>query len=319
MKKLIRQISFLMFLFILACSSDRNYSEKTIRIATLNCEFLWDGLEPEEGNLTVEFPHKGKPALAREHIYNIAEVIKSINADIINLAEVEGIAVLKFLNDTFLTDLKYYIGFIEGRDTYTGQDVAILSKFPINKIFRFDEKGRSGEIEKSVSKNYVADITVENTDITFIGIHLLSGPSDVSRIDERQAQADAIKQIALKKAKEGNLIVVLGDFNDYDGDTNCIDVNNNLPVSNVLNIIKESGNLVNTASLILKDQRYTSHWDKDNQGDVDNDELSSIDYILVSQDLFQNVESAEIYHNYNPLEVSDHFPVIVDLIISIGQ
>ena len=159
-------------------------------------------------------------------------------------------------------------------------------------------------------------------EITLIGIHLLSKPTDISRIKEREAQADAIHQIEIIKANEGNQIVVFGDFNDYDGDTSCLDINNNIPVTGVLEIIREcdvsdkSDDLLNITTLISKDQRYTSHWDRDNQKDVDKDELSSIDHILLSPALFKKVVSAEIYHNYNPLEVSDHYPVIIDLLIS---
>jgi len=100
-----------------------NGGEQVI-IATLNCEFLWDGVEPEEGRAT--FPHKGDLQACREHMEEIAEIIKRYNPDLINLVEVEGEDALNIFNNDFLSGKGYSVHFLQGKDTYTGQDVALL-------------------------------------------------------------------------------------------------------------------------------------------------------------------------------------------------
>ena len=64
---------------------------------TFNAEFLWDGVEPEEGQ--VNFAWKGSKDESEERMSEIAQVIIQSNPDIINLVEVEGLTALKTLND----------------------------------------------------------------------------------------------------------------------------------------------------------------------------------------------------------------------------
>ena len=73
---------------------------------TFNAEFLWDGVNPEEGS--ANFPWKGNQALAEEHMRKIAQVIIENNPDIINLVEVENLNALSRLNDRFLQNRGYY-------------------------------------------------------------------------------------------------------------------------------------------------------------------------------------------------------------------
>ena len=317
-----RIIGFVIILLILSCNScqyELKNSKQSLKVATFNCQFLWDGLEPEEGDPSVYFRHKGNKEMCREHMADVAQIIKIINADVINLVEVENYQALQYLNDSFLFSMNYNIGFVEGEDHFTGQDVAILSKHPIRRIYRYTEKGRSGEIEKSVSKNYIAEIEVGDICFVFIGIHLLSGPMNENRVEYRQAQADALSQAVNKKYPEDFHIVIFGDMNDYDEDSDCLDINDHRPISKTLAILKgrngENSNikLCNIMSFIPKKKRYTSHYDMDGALDVDMNELSAIDHILVTEKTDKGIISADIYHDYNPLEISDHYPVMVIL------
>lgn len=308
-----------LLLLLVGCNDNGKETAKTLSIATFNTYFLWDGIEPEEGNSNISFPHKGNAELAREHMSQIADIIRELNADIVNLVEIEGLDALEMLTDTFLSDMKYEIGFVKGKDTFTGQDVAILSKYPIVSIERFENKGESEGKEKSVSKNYIADIEINGKTISFIGIHLLARPMDASRLPNRQAQAAAIRVNAIERFRKGNQVVVFGDLNDFDGDTSCLDINSNTPITNVLKVLKImdstsiNDDLRNIFSLVAKENRYTAHWDQDGESDVDKDELSAIDHILLSQDLFNSIKNVEVIHSYNPFEVSDHFPVLVKI------
>ena len=292
----------------------------SITIMTLNAKLLWDGVLPEEGRL--EFPWKGDETKAREHMKKVAEIIRKENPDIVNLVEVENINALNTFNNTFLKDLGYYPYLVNGRDTYTGQDVALLTKIipEGGKIYRDDREGISADTEKSVSKNYYAYFNINDMRFVLIGIHFLAEPLNTARINERQAQADAIRSLAIEFWNKGYQVVIAGDFNDFDDDAKSLDHIGSTPITNVLANMRamDSGiladDLTNIASFIPKPERYTAFYDKNSNGKIDAPkELTSIDHILLSSGLASRVTSAEIAHTYDPKDVSDHFPVVAQL------
>ena len=299
---------------------DRRTDTNRLTVVSFNAEFLWDGIQPEEGR--VDFPHKNNPQEASEHMEDIAHVIRQIDADIVNLIEVEGFQALKKLNDDFLNGMGYKPYLVKGKDTYTGQDVGLLTRIDpeTQLIERTDNRVSINGSETGVSKNYFAKFDVNGDKIAIVSLHLISRPSDQNRRDKREAQATVIKDLSLNLSNQGYSLIVMGDFNDYDGDNCCSDHADNIPISTVLRIIKtqnqstNTDDLTNVSQFIDKDERYTSHWDRNRNNQVDGiHEYSSIDHILISKDLESLVDSAFIYKGYSPLIVSDHFPVVVSL------
>ncbi|MCC7292121.1 MAG: lamin tail domain-containing protein [Phycisphaerales bacterium] len=288
---------------------------------TFNAEFLWDGVDPEEGARDVTFPWKGRPAEARDHMRAVADIVIQENPDIVNLVEVENLSAITSFNNEFLATRGYKPYLIEGRDTHTGQDVALLTRIdPEDTLIRRDErKGVSGAVEKSVSKHYIARINAGDLKISFIGLHLLAIPNHTGRQFERQAQADAIRSMAVEEQRAGRLLVIWGDFNDYDGADEARDHVNSTPITDVLARIRAMSSddpmddLVNVAAFVPKPMRYTAHYDEDRDGQVDAPrELTSIDHILVSPSLASRIESVQMRHEHDPLRVSDHFPIMAE-------
>jgi len=311
---------FLSLLILFLSADDRRTDRTVLVIITLNCEFLWDGVAPEEGQ--VDFAWKGSKSEAEEHMQNVAEIIAKANPDIINLVEIENETALNTFNTKFLAGRGYVPYFIQGKDTYTGEDVALLSRIDPegSKIWRDDRKGQSGAVYKSVSKNYYAKFTLGDLQFTLIGVHFLAIPLQQSRVLEREAQARAIRAVALERKAEGYSVIILGDFNDYDGESTCLDHVGSMPVSNVLKIAKEmdasdgSDDLVNATSYIQRESRYTAFWDANQNGEIEpQTDYTSIDHILLSPALASRVESVEIPHNHDPRIATDHFPVVVRL------
>lgn len=73
-----------------------------------------------------------------------------------------------------------------------------------------------------------------------------------------------------------------------------------------------SDDLINAASLLDKTQRYTAHYDKNNNGRVDYPlELTSIDHVLIGPGLAGRVETVDIPHRHDPMAGPDHYPVVV--------
>jgi hypothetical protein len=56
-----------------ASAEDRRPDTSMLVIMTLNAEFLWDGVEPEEGQ--VDFPWKFSQTEAEDHMREVADII----------------------------------------------------------------------------------------------------------------------------------------------------------------------------------------------------------------------------------------------------
>ena len=307
-------------LFLGAYSEDRRTDKSFLVIMTLNAEFLWDGVEPEEGQ--VNFPWKNSATEAEEHMKNVADIIVRSNPDIINLVEIENLDALNKFNNNYLAGRGYKAYFVQGKDSYTGQDMALLTRIDPEdaRIVRDDRSGQSGTTSKSVSKNYIAKIKIGDIKIALIGIHFLAQPLRSDRRLEREAQADAIRAVAVENNNAGYQVIVLGDFNDYDGDDDSRDHIDSTPISSVLRRMKQMdvGNnlddLTNSAFFIQKSNRYTAFYDANDNGEIDPpNEFTSIDHILLSPVLKAKVENVEIPHNHDPRFATDHFPVVVRL------
>jgi len=158
-----------------------------------------------------------------------------------------------------------------------------------------------------------------------IGLHFLAFPDDPDRCSQREAQASVIKGLAGTALNEGNSVVVLGDLNDFD--ETVVDAAHNKPISKVLDLIRDplpitqGDELSNVAAHIKESsQRYSYWYDRNVDCKTEQDELSLIDHVLLSNDLTPFISAAAVDHSYgascNTYE-SDHWPVWVRLNLSL--
>ncbi len=286
-----------------------------IRIATLNTEFMFDG-EGDEGQAT--FPHKGDPALARAHRDRIGEIIQWLDADVIMLEEVENEEVLDLLVAESLADHGYAVHFVQGGDRFTGQDLGVLSRLPIDEAGRSDERapvGMTGDTY-GVSKNMYVRLNLGDVPTTMIGVHFLARPDDASRKPRREAQAEVIRRLVAQEQAAGRAVVVLGDFNDFDDET--LDIGGNEPITDVLKLIKQGGpgddnDLRNVLADVPQVERFTSHYDRNDNGVVEEGELSAIDHLLLTPELYRAVREVTYVQAHDPATHTDHFPIVVGL------
>ena len=270
---------------------------------------------------------------AYTHLEYVKKNFDDISPDIMNLCEVEGCDELNMLSSNSTSHIPYLIF---GKDTYTGQNVGLLTKFKsVSNIMRTDEyvtypipestcdyKGEVGS--EGVSKNYYIRFSFNSIFIHIIGVHFLAYPTDVTRCAQREAQAQIIQNLIINimtNYPEDELIVI-GDMNDFDGDV--LDVNSNKPLSSVLEILKgtkgiykDKYSLTNIASFVEQSKRYSDWWDQDENCISSMNEFSMIDHILVTPFLFNKINKVEFYHKYKEYcgkYNSDHFPIIVDFI-----
>jgi endonuclease/exonuclease/phosphatase family metal-dependent hydrolase len=286
-----------------------------VRVATFNGEFLFDG-EGDEGEAT--FPWKGDPAAARAHRDAVGTAIRALDADVVLVTEVEDLRTLRLLVAESLAGMGYTATLVDGRDRFTGQDVGLLSRVPVEAAGRTDVRVPVGVGDQTygVSKNLWARMTLAGRPVTLVGVHFLARPDDLSRRDRREAQAEVIRRLVAGEVAAGREVIVLGDLNDHDDAV--LDRAGSRPVTDVLATVKAAGpgpadDLVNVLGDVPQAERFTAYWDRDRDGAFDEGEFSAIDHVLLSPALYELVRDVRYVHAHDPRTVSDHFPVVVTL------
>lgn len=316
---------------MITSTCDRRYDKSNLRLVQYNVEWLFiDYYSP------MDCPGNGctwkNDSDAEIHMNNVAQVIETLNPDIINFCEVEGCDELNMLKDK-INDETYTAYLKKGTDTSTGQNVGMMTRIdPSIDLYRNEMKynypipnslcgytGKSGS--SGVSKHYITEFLINELNIAFISAHLLAIPTDPTRCAEREAQASVLQHIIYEYIKKDFEIIMLGDFNDFDN--KVMDINNNYPVSKVLDILKGydgelSGlyTLYNAAENINQTDRYSDWWDSDNNCKTSSqNDYSMIDHILVTHNLREKINDVFIYHGYDEYcgkYNSDHYPVVID-------
>ncbi|PCJ21549.1 MAG: hypothetical protein COB02_02835 [Candidatus Cloacimonadota bacterium] len=203
---------------------NKRVSSDFLKIMTYNTYFLYDTkIDPSlsyEKVYTKEAFHKKLAALA--------EVINSVEPDVLALQEVENKAVLVELSH-FLKK-KYKILHYNSNDTFTGQDVALLynkdvlrqsSKLYNNLDYKVPLIGKDGYVlypAKPLSKGILEvelEILKSNQKIVFLVTHLKSQSggflSDIKRFAQANTLRHKIEEVYKTKNKR---IILLGDLND---------------------------------------------------------------------------------------------------------
>jgi len=341
---MITWVLFLIFLTRLTYSSDtecpyvtsvedRRSDKSKLRLVQYNVEWLF-----VDYYSSMNCPGTGctwvNQSEALTHMDYVAKVVKDLNPDLINFCEVEGCDELNMLNDR-LNDSSYTTYLKKGTDSSTGQNVGMITRVdPLTDLYRTELKynypipnsncGYTGTNGSSgVSKHYITEFKSNGYDIAFISAHLLAIPTDPARCAQREAQASVLQNVIYNYINKGYEVIMLGDFNDYDGQV--LDLNNNKPTSKVLDILKGiygdyAGlyTLHSVAEEIQQQERYSDWWDSDsNCATSSQSDYSMIDHILVTDSIRQNIYNAFIYHGYDEYcgkYNSDHYPVVIDLL-----
>jgi exonuclease III len=244
---------------------------------------------------------------------------------------VEGCDELNILKGQL--DNSYTPYLLKGTDTSTGQNVGMLTRVdPIKTLYRTETRydypiygskcGYTGYGSTGVSKHYITEFKFNTMNIALISAHLIAIPTDPSRCAQREAQASVLQPIISNYILKGYEVIMLGDFNDFDGE--ILDVNNNKPTSQVVNILK--GNfgeyagkyqLFSVADNVVQSERYSDWYDSDNNcNTASSKDYSMIDHVLVTSAIKNNIFDVFFYHGYQEYcgkYNSDHYPVVVDL------
>ena len=281
-------------------SLDRRLSKSTFRLVQFNVEWLFIDTFSGCPGSSCTWANESE---AEKHLDYIANIINDIEPDLINFCEIEGCDELNMLINKTNNNFQPYL--IKGTDSATGQNVGMLTLIdPIKNLYRVNDKltyplnnsncGYNGNGSTGVSKHYITKLNINSINISLISAHLLAFPTDSSRCSAREAQAQILQEQIYTLIKEGNELILLGDFNDFDN--LILDINSNKPKSSVLDIMK--GNLGIYAGLfelksisnkISQESRYSDFWDKNSDCKATSNEFSMIDHILVTPYLYSKI------------------------------
>ena len=338
-------------------STDRRQNKTSLRIVQYNTEWLFLDYYASSDCPGQGCSWHNQSA-ATTHMEYVGRIVQELNPDIINICEVEGCDELNALINAMVpnamepnvvepnvvepsstTTSAYRSYMVQGKDTSTGQNVGMLTKIdPLVNLYRTEERVAypvpgskcastsssavtSTDTTTGVSKHYITEFMFGDLHVAMIGVHLLAFPTDPTRCQEREAQAQVIQNVIAKYASLDYEIIVLGDFNDFDAEV--LDSNKNQPTSLVLDIFKGlAGNmagtyeLTNVAEDIVQEDRFSDWWDQNDNCVSGPNEFSMIDHILVSKSIQEYVSAVFIYHGYSEFcdtYNSDHYPVVLDL------
>lgn len=291
----------------------------TFTVIELNACWLFDGIGEQQFSTAPQCEED-----AEKHLSDIAAYLDPLAADVIVIEEIESGDMLHRLNEKL--GGRYQEIFVEGTDNYTGQDVAVLSAFPVLEMGRTDavqaypipeSSFRAPMGREGVDKHLWATLEIDGRLVTVIAVHFPAYPDDIMRAVPREAQASIVRELAAGFLDAGHDVVIAGDINDFD--SLVLDAAGNEPISCVDTLLRdidsniEGDELINAATLVDQEDRYTYWYDANRNGIDDGpSEHSMIDHIYVSRALAQSIVKVRIDHDgYDAFTVSDHWPVIV--------
>lgn len=325
----------------LALSAEPSSSIDRLRIVTFNAQCL------AAPNTKASRIPRFRWDLARvDHLERVANVIETLEPDILNLLEVTSSdAVAALVKLLHAKGLSKYRGFhVESNDKFTGFDVALITCHEPDNVdgelirclvsptgdmtwrerYQYtDADGKTHDKQTTLARHAVYGFTFGEVRLGFLGLHLKADPSDARSNSRRSSETKiARRMIQQEIVDRGYLPIVLGDLNDYDPDvpdrdqmrvtktTVLVDLKNYDPST-------PEAELVNPADRIVRlEDRYTSHWDRNENGIADSmDVYTMIDYILLPKPLVPAIKRVFVSRCFG-LATSDHWPVVVDLDLS---
>lgn len=201
-----------------------------VRAMTINTEWLWTPFDKKVDGSLKHLKDMSKADYIEEiHFY--AQQIQARSIDVVALSEIENEQVANELVRELNTrmnkelDSEWKAYFKQGRDTATGQDVAIISRLPYVEgsltDFNFPAgfiagAGKAKKLSKVVGAQFWVKNKLKKQKMGVITAHLLSKRHENNKkATNRQKQALGLKQAIDRFRTSSDALIVMGDFNDY--------------------------------------------------------------------------------------------------------
>ncbi len=196
MKFLFRHVSLLLLLTVTAIAAD-------LKVGSLNCYLLFDPAIDHRGK--VDDANRTTPDQYRTKVANLATFTKGY--ELVALQEIGGREEVTALAKAAGMSWAW----TQGKDTATGQDVAVLHNLPGWKV---TSEGRVAELDRVVSKHLLVLATKGQERVYFLAVHLLRPIGAQQQKQEGQRKAIGAWAQGLLARESGATVVILGDTNN---------------------------------------------------------------------------------------------------------
>jgi endonuclease/exonuclease/phosphatase family metal-dependent hydrolase len=194
--KTLRRIALFLLIVGAALGAD-------LKVATLNCYLLFDPAINHRGK--VDDDNRMTSAQYQQKLTNLATLTKGY--DVVALQEIGGKAETAALAKA----AGFSWAWTQGRDTATGQEVALLHNLP---NWQVTSKGRVAELDRVVSKHLLVLATKGQERVYFLAVHLLRPIGAQQQRQEGQRKAIGAWAQGLLARESGAAVVILGDTNN---------------------------------------------------------------------------------------------------------
>ena len=174
-----------------------------LKVGTLNCYLLFDPAIDHRGK--VDDDNRMSSAQYQQKLTNLATLTKGY--DVVALQEIGG----KSETAALAKAAGFSWAWTQGRDTATGQEVALLHNLP---SWQVSSKGRVAELDRVVSKHLLVLATKGQERVYFLAVHLLRPIGAQQQKQEGQRKAIGAWAEGLLARELGATVVILGDTNN---------------------------------------------------------------------------------------------------------
>lgn len=195
-----------------------------IRIATWNLEWFFDADTSDNHSQIAKQNSADSDSEYRGRVKKIAKAIADLEPTVLALQEIENRKVVQDLCEELKArhDRDYRVGFVQGKDRNTEQDVAFLHEDregAVRTVRVEDATNRdfsNKQLFKVPSKHVAMTVQRRAGDklykLTIINVHFKAGKK-TSDIAQRKKQARVMNEWAEELLKEGHAVIILSDFN----------------------------------------------------------------------------------------------------------
>ena len=201
MKFLFRHVSLLLLLTVTAIAAE-------LKVGSLNCYLLFDPAIDHRGK--VDDANRMTPEQYRTKVANLATLTKGY--ELVSLQEIGGREEVTALAKAAGMSWAW----TQGKDTATGQDVAVLHNLP---GWTVSSKGRVAELDRVVSKHLLVLATKGQERVYFLAVHLLRPIGPQAEKQAKQREAIGAWATGLLSRDPGATVLVVGDTNFSDRKT----------------------------------------------------------------------------------------------------
>jgi endonuclease/exonuclease/phosphatase family metal-dependent hydrolase len=190
-------------------------TKSRLRVATFN---VWNLLDAHDDPYSSDERTAAKPPRQQRQL---AEALRTLDADVVALQEVESSGVLRAFLTDYLPDLGYdEHALVEGNDP-RGIDVALVSRWPLGRVTSHaalrweDKRGHDGRFTRDLL--CVEVLPEAGTPFEVWGVHLRSNGEDPQAAQlVRTAEARAVRHLLEQRLQREPRarILLAGDFNE---------------------------------------------------------------------------------------------------------